>query len=100
MDTGQELKLMGNQTMLVPAEQLNKTVEANYPGMAYVHQKLEGQLQQRQAYSGMGESVDTPIDIPKGADMSFVKDDPNTYYRNKNGKVVDGATLYDLIRKK
>jgi hypothetical protein len=99
MDTGQVIKLMGNQTMLVPSEQLNKTVEANFPGMAYVHQKLQGQLQQRQNYTGMGESPDTPIDIPTGADMSFVKDDPNIYYRNKSGKIVNGATLYDLIRK-
>ena len=102
VDTGEVYKIMGNQTMLVPSNQLDRTIEANYPGMDYVHKALDEQ-------SGMypysrdrefaGRSIDKPIVLPEGADLSIVRDDPGIFYRNSKGKVASGAAIHDIVRK-
>jgi hypothetical protein len=100
VDTGEVYKILGNQTMLVKADQLNKTIEANYPGMDYVHRKLDEQSK-NYPYSRnrefLGRSPEAAIEIPQNADISFIN--PNFYYKNKAGKVVIGSTLIELAAK-
>ena len=102
VNTGEEIKLMGDQTMLVSSDQLDKTIEANYPPMIYVHQKLEeqsGSSPYSRKNSFPGGSAN-PIDIPEGAGIDFIKNDPNVYYRNtKTGKITFGSALHEMYNK-
>ena len=103
VDTGETYEVLGNQTMLVDHTQLDKTVEANVPGMLYVHKKLQDQSS-KDPYSRErefpGRSPENPIILPPNGDMSLVQDDPGIYYAKvKGGKTVAGSTLHELDKK-
>jgi len=102
VDTGEVYKIMGNQTMLVPSNQLDRTVEANYPGMLYVHKALQNQSKYDPYSRGRelaGSSPEHPIILPAGSDMSKVQNDQGVYYQDVNGNVGTGATLHEKFNK-
>lgn len=99
--TGMTYDVMGDQTILVDHTQLDKTVESEYPGMLYVHKKLQ---EQAYPHSEKGNiptgSKENPIKYLPGTDISKIKNDPNIWYINSNGKIATGAQLYNLVNKK
>jgi hypothetical protein len=102
MDTGEVYKVMGNQTVLIQSNQLDKTIEANFPGMDYVHKRLDVQSSTYPYARNReipGRSPATALDIPAMSDITFIKDDPGVYYRSSNGNVASGAAIHSLYKK-
>ena len=98
LDTGQQYKMMGNQTLIVDNKYLKSNIQADYPGMSYVYNQLDKQAEDRKNYSdvGRGSSSDKPIMLQDGADMSSIKDD-NTWY-TYHGKTNMGSVWHEHYR--
>jgi hypothetical protein len=100
VDTGVTYDIMGNQTILVEHEQLDKAVEANFPGMDYVHRELQKDPYPHSTTGNLPTGhKDNPIKYTPGTTLDKIKNDPNVWYVNVGGKKTSGADLYNIVNK-
>jgi small nuclear ribonucleoprotein (snRNP)-like protein len=102
-DAGNVVKLMGETTVLTPFESMKGQVESSIgttDAIQYAHKKLESVTYPnggRRNYDPMGNATKEGSKViipPDDADLSFFKNDANTYY-NWGGKILSGKFIHE-----
>lgn len=104
---GEAIELYGETTILTPFDEARTLTESVWPEeLPYLHKKMAASYgpytARRDRYYSAKNKVEptyagpAPIDIPAGADMSFIEDTDKKTYR-WNGKVVTGQQIWDKV---